>query len=267
MFGFPTHKSKIKVPASSSGSARHRKVAQSLSHQHPEVFLRSLFFREPKTSPLIRELTNDRDRRDSGSRKSARRPVKRASTLASPAELSHEGSVSTPPTIMQQPTDSTDDSFLEASTLASSRRPFATPASTLRRPNAPRMQTEPSPLLSIFSPSLGPRPSSAGHASHMSTSGPNVLPKALVVSGLEYSNMPSQRALMQVLNERKLTLDGDDVVSGHSDHDHTGETWNLPEDFICVYVCPSHPYERPDILPGLVSCYVVYGSMCLTGSY
>lgn len=87
----------------------------------------------------------------------------------------------------------------------------------------------------------------------MSTGGYGVLPKALVVAGLEHSNMPSQRALMQVLNKNKLVLEGDDIVTGQSDHDHVGEAWNLPEDFMCIYICPSNPYESPEILPGLVS--------------
>ncbi|TCD68268.1 hypothetical protein EIP91_011234 [Steccherinum ochraceum] len=246
VFGFSTHKSKIKAPPIAKGSGRRYRAAQSAAQQHPEAFLRSLFFREPKPSPLIRELATERDRRDSGSKKSTRRPGKRSSTLASPIEHPHEGSYSAPPTVSHQ-TDTTDDSFLESSTLASSRRQLGTPASTMRnRPNVLRMQTEPSPLMSVFAPSLAAaRPSSAGRGSHVSSNA--VLPKALVMSGVEYANMPSQRALMQVLSERQLTLQGDQECQEPS-----GETWNLPEDFICVYVCSSDPHERPEILSGLV---------------
>lgn len=257
VFGFPTYKSRIKSPPVSSGSARRRKAAQSLAQQHPEAFLRSLFFREPKPSPLIRELAGERDRRDSSSRKSGRRTVKRASTLAFPVESPNDFSASAPPTLVQSP-EPTDDSFLESSTMASSRRPLATPASTLRnRPNAPRMHTDPAPLISVFAPSLGTaRPSSAGHTSHVSSNG--MLPKALVVSGLQDTNMPSQRALMQVLNERKLTLEGEDIATTQSDgHEPVGETWNLPEDFICINVCSSNSHERPDILPGLVDKFAM----------
>lgn len=159
------------------------------------------------------------------------------------------------PSVTSHLKDTTDESFYDAASMASSRRPLLpdgrTPASTLRsiRPQAPRLQTDPTPLISIFQPPSVSNASakaapSIGHTSSASISG-IVLPKALVVSGLEHTEISAQRALTQVLTERRLVLENE------QEHDN-GEVWNLPEDFIFVYVCPSDASDRPPILPGLV---------------
>jgi len=69
------------------------------------------------------------------------------------------------------------------------------------------------------------------------------LPNALVITGLENAGVPAQRALLKVLSEKRVILndgDGDWV-------------WNLPEEFIMVYVCVADPRERPAIHKSLVS--------------
>lgn len=84
------------------------------------------------------------------------------------------------------------------------------------------------------------------------------LPRALVVSGLEHAGMPAQRALVDVLRDRRVVLDGTSNLSGRSkpDDDLDG-VWNLPDGFILVYVCPWDPRERPAIHKTLVSGSVV----------
>lgn len=255
---------------------------------HPDQFLRSLFLKPQRHSRVDSILTSERDRRNSSSRKSGRFPVKRATTYP----LEHDeatSALSTPgvgfggglgvslgpqPSILSHAKDTSDDGFYEAASMASSRRPLlptgVTPASTIRstttRPNAPRVQTDPTPLLSIFQPPsiYHAPPSSVGHASHAShgstnTTGSVILPKALVLSGLENTDVSAQRALMQVLADRRLVLDND-----NDEADDLGEVWNLPEDFFCVYVSPLDPSDRPPVLLGLVS---IYSIVFLTSSY
>ena len=85
------------------------------------------------------------------------------------------------------------------------------------------------------------------------------LPKAVVVSGLEHTPLPAQRALMRVLTERRLIMDayGDDEDDQGTGRDVEAEdgTWNLPDGFLMVYVCKWDPHERPSILRGLVRCH------------
>jgi hypothetical protein len=65
----------------------------------------------------------------------------------------------------------------------------------------------------------------------------------LVVTGLEDASIPAQRALLNVLSEKRVILEDDE-----------GEwVWNLPEGFIVVYVCVADPRERPAIHKSLVS--------------
>jgi hypothetical protein len=105
-------------------------------------------------------------------------------------------------------------------------------------------------------------------------------PRALVVAGLEHAHMLDQRALAQVLTERRVVLErrAQEVTSLKSgkltgtgrgrrsfenrstafddtddleDADYCG-VWNIPEDFITIYVCPWNPRERPNIHRSLV---------------
>lgn len=143
------------------------------------------------------------------------------------------------------------------------------------RPANQRLRTDPLPLSSLFTPpgvteadelahsaltspdSMRPQksvPNSERGGEHGGTA--SALPKAVVVSGLEHSATPSQRALMRVLTERRVVFDGDeDDGTDFSERslDDDGGTWNLPEGFMMVYVCKLDPHERPTILRGLVS--------------
>ncbi|KAK7692351.1 hypothetical protein QCA50_003976 [Cerrena zonata] len=299
VFGFPTHKSRIKSPATTtttyghghhpssgmgsiSGSSFRRRTVEAPETVHPDQFLRSLFFKPQRHSKVDSILTGERDRKNSSSRRSGRFAVRRATTY--PLEHDEANAINAPATggglgvslappppssVISHSKDMSDDGFYEAASMASSRRPLlptgGTPASTIRststRPISPRVQTDPTPLLSIFQPpSLNhPPPPSLGHASHVSyashastiTAGPVLLPKALVLSGLENTEVSAQRTLMQVLTDRRLVLDNDEMGD-------MGEVWNLPEDFFCVYVCSLDPSDRPPVLLGLVSPFSLF---------
>lgn len=71
------------------------------------------------------------------------------------------------------------------------------------------------------------------------------LPKAAVITGLEFSGTPAQRALLQALSDQSFVLEDDPET-----------VWKLPQDFMVVYVCVNDACERPKIHPSLVS--IVY---------
>lgn len=80
------------------------------------------------------------------------------------------------------------------------------------------------------------------------------LPRALVVSGLEFTGVPSQRALSEALAAKRIVLDDDDEGEGEGEGEGDGGgVWNLPDGFFVVYVCPLDPRERPGIHKSLVS--------------
>ena len=114
---------------------------------------------------------------------------------------------------------------------------------------APPTLPSPESVRAQKSATISERTSESGGASH-------ALPKAVVVSGLENTPAPSQRALMRALAERRVVLDGyenEDTDMSSRDPDLDDGTWNLPDGFLMVYVCKSDPYERPAILRGLVN--------------
>jgi hypothetical protein len=121
----------------------------------------------------------------------------------------------------------------DAETLASSRRPFRQQASTDMR------STKTAQSSSISVPAPTP----------VSTSNP---PRALVVTGLEKTGLPVQRALLQVLTDGRIELDEDAYTNDDAPLGAVG-VWPLPDDFIFIYVCESDPRERPNIHRGLVS--------------
>ena len=79
------------------------------------------------------------------------------------------------------------------------------------------------------------------------------IPDAVVISGLEYASLPSQRALTKVLLDKRLILDS--CGSGRSpleDDEELNGVWNLPNNFFMVYICPIDTKERPAIHKPLV---------------
>lgn len=237
MFGFPTHKRRVRHPVE---TAQRSNEFHARTHDSPDIFLRHLFLRGKHGSRWsLSEL--QRSRRTG----SARGPLRAASYP--PPGLPVAETIPLP-SVSSHSRETTDESEFDVTSLASSRRVFVTPASTLRlRPQAPRTQTDPPPETAITvaqrlggqSPKLSTiRPQSSGNIS---------LPKALVLSGLEHAGIPAQRALVQVLHDRRLILDAYDSEDG------VGRAWNLPEDFIMVYVCPVDHNGRPPVLRTLVS--------------
>ncbi|KAI0745865.1 hypothetical protein C8Q76DRAFT_604833, partial [Earliella scabrosa] len=192
-----------------------------------------------------------------------------------------------------------EDRFFDAASLASSRRPLLggqTPASTMRsrasrgRPAAHRFRTDPLPLSSLFTPpgeadderrplahtsptspdSLRAQKSvQSSERTNESGGPPSVIPKAVVVSGLEHTAAPCQRALMRALSERRVVFEGyaddDTDFSGQSQEVEDG-IWNLPDGFLMVYVCKQDPYERPTILRGLLDKFSMSAEVTLQPS-
>jgi hypothetical protein len=89
------------------------------------------------------------------------------------------------------------------------------------------------------------------------------LPEALVISGLEDATVTTQRTFLQVLIEKRITLESEvgDVPDSRGQEDtnthengspSNGGVWNLPKDFFVVYVCNFDPQERPKIHRTLV---------------
>ncbi|KAL4251434.1 hypothetical protein ABKN59_005707 [Abortiporus biennis] len=253
IFGFPTHKSKLR-DHSRSHSRPPSDPTQSIPRSAPDDFLRSLFFKGPKTSRLVNEY--ERDRRDSSIRRQGRHTPRRSSTF--PLPVTHDD-VNTAPSIPIHAKESTDDSALEIMSLASSRRPLISPHSTVRsRPGGGRTKSDGSPLMSIFAlpPSSTPPPTLSHNQSTNSVTN-GVLSKAVVVSGLEFSDLPAQRALTQVLSEMRLVLENSPATRIQPIETRDGGTWNLPNDFVFIYVCPLEASDRPQILRGLVDKFAM----------
>ena len=242
VFGLPTHKYKAKhdlkiLPPSPN----------ALPPDHPNDFLRKLFFRE-KHFPR-HSASADRTHRERTRRTGSGHGPKRSATLPLGAPLDSPGYASSPLPPSLHTRESTLDSQTDTTSIASRIAP-ASPAATLRmRPQAPRMQTEPTSVRKYAESQ--PIPIAVGEA--RSTSHPMAvqLPKALVVSGLEHVEVPAQRLLLRALQDRRIVFDHDSLDFSYGPEG----TWDLPSDFLLVYVCPLDPHERPPILETLVSFY------------
>lgn len=71
------------------------------------------------------------------------------------------------------------------------------------------------------------------------------MPTAVVVTGLEHSSVPCHRALLRTLLENRVAFDEDPGGAKHP-------SWDLPEDFVLVYVCGFDPRERPSVHKSLL---------------
>jgi len=113
--------------------------------------------------------------------------------------------------------------------------------------------------------------STAHHVnSHRHTPFPQ-LPRAIVISGLENASLPSQRALAQVLAEKRISFDNfsDDAGPQDGRHDLDGDhgTKSLPAGFILVYICLVDPRERPNLHNALVGPAISNPSITLILRY
>ncbi|KAI0035856.1 hypothetical protein K488DRAFT_68061 [Vararia minispora EC-137] len=139
------------------------------------------------------------------------------------------------------------------------RRPSGRRSRTFPAPHPPDPDTEPRPppppLLLPTRPPLRPAGPHSDPLTAASGDAGSVLsfrsaepPQALVVAGLEHASAPCQRALLDVLHERAIAPE---LVEGNGAGSPAG--CKLPDNFVCVYVCPFDPYERPRIHRNLVS--------------
>ncbi|KAH9047918.1 hypothetical protein EDB84DRAFT_1459703 [Lactarius hengduanensis] len=94
-----------------------------------------------------------------------------------------------------------------------------------------------------FGPS-GPTDPESSRALHRSSS-TSLLPTAVVVTGLEHASVPCHRALLRTLLENRVTFDGNPGSANYA-------SWDLPEDFVLVWVCPFDPRERPSVHKSLL---------------
>ena len=81
------------------------------------------------------------------------------------------------------------------------------------------------------------------------------IPSALVITGLEDASDASQRALVRVLANGRLELPKHDAQIGAHNHYPEGsetEAWDLPEEFMMIYIAYWEPKNRPAIHKSLV---------------
>ncbi|KAF9241836.1 hypothetical protein BU15DRAFT_44548 [Melanogaster broomeanus] len=107
----------------------------------------------------------------------------------------------------------------------------------------------------LHPPGVHMEPPPKSHQGHVSYDSVETLrlPSAVVVSGLEQASLPAQKAVLQTLAERKLTLSDGDTFG----HDRDSLVLQLPEEFFMVYVCPSDPRERPHIHKSLLDRFAM----------
>lgn len=101
--------------------------------------------------------------------------------------------------------------------------------------------------LSIMRTQTDPSPSLFHSAeSHKQDTGADLLPHALVISGLEHTSEQVQSALWTTLAQGQ-------IATGHQGQ-QSKSTWPLPSHFLVIYVCPiGNGCERPPIHNSLVS--------------
>ncbi|KAF5371509.1 hypothetical protein D9615_009618 [Tricholomella constricta] len=139
-----------------------------------------------------------------------------------------------------------------------------------------------SPPLVIVSPQ--PRHFTHAHTEPAPLRGGSIRPEfphALVMSGLDHANMAEQMSLAHALTERLVIIEALKHEAGHNEPRPRGlssgthesdprrgssalledsafeGTWNVPDDFILIYVCPWDARERPKIHKTLVRRPVV----------
>ncbi|KAK0462597.1 uncharacterized protein EV420DRAFT_1525780 [Desarmillaria tabescens] len=110
------------------------------------------------------------------------------------------------------------------------------------------------------------------------------IPNAVVLSGLENASLPSQRALIKVLAEKRVVLDSQETeverssthgremkqpIGADSSYDDLEDeemdgVWNLPDGFMLIYVCPMNTRERPAIHKNLLDHFAMSATVSLT---
>ncbi|KAJ7268660.1 hypothetical protein B0H12DRAFT_1095966 [Mycena haematopus] len=179
VFGFPTHKLKVRPPLSSP------------THRSAAPFLRSLFL--PWTASVESQDETLSSKNTIGSRNRTRNNATWARSLSKKPRRSQSELVGT---TSSNPFG--DDGFSSAS--SSMINPFG----TVPRPAAAR-----GPLPHAFSDPTPLRPKSER--------APALQPRALVISGLENATLQSQRGLSRALAEKRVVLEDEDGDEGYDE--------------------------------------------------
>lgn len=231
MFGYQVHKAKIKPDTKC---------------QTPSDFLRALFL-PPNATPISpNSPADDLSTLGHKSRTTHKRRVESRSSSAAKLSSSfqshsmhrsfshhQESPVAALSSVAASTSDSKSAFFFDSAAKPETRPRDPSIVSTQRPPLRPTgVNTDPAPIIS-----------------RQLSLDTLVLPRILVISGLENVGVPAQKALLKVLTDNRLTLE-----------DIEGDwVWNLPEGFMIVYVCAIDPRERPGIHKSLVSdCLCVH---------
>ncbi|KAG6375539.1 hypothetical protein JVT61DRAFT_3099 [Boletus reticuloceps] len=234
IFGYNTHRLKCH-----SGTA----------NQSPSEFLRSLLCASsavatPPTDNLAGSLHKHRHRRVSNSRNSAgKSPIAPSTSISTARSRRTSLSRSTSHPVELKPSIATLGRPQSDSGDPDSK-PFLNAEVYSQRPSLhpPGTQTDTSVPTLASSVKTHFRNLSRGSTEALK------LPSAVVVSGLEFASLPSQKAVLRTLAERKIIV-SDGGIFGH---DQDGLTFELPHGFFIVYVCRSDPRDRPPIYKSLV---------------
>jgi len=232
------------------GYSAHRLKCQSnTANQTPSEFLRSLFFAVSTITPpadnnLSGPFHKHRHRRVSNSRNSAgKSPIApsisigtaRSRRTSTSRSASHPIESKPSITTLGRPQLGSEDADPKASNNVE-----VYPQRPSFHPTGAQTDTSVQTLASSIKTHL--RNVSRGSTEALK------LPSAVVVSGLEFASLPSQKAVLRTLAERKIIV-SDGGIFGH---DQDGLSLELPDGFFMVYVCRSDPQERPPIYKSLV---------------
>ncbi|KAG0700834.1 hypothetical protein DFH29DRAFT_807025 [Suillus ampliporus] len=218
VFGYITHKLRCHADAKSQSSAK---------------FLRSLFLPPPAATATDGSLSSPHNHYRHH----------RSSTTVRSRKSSFPRSMSFPSDITR-PIQRTSQLTSDDLTAGADGGPFTETRST---PTRQSIQTEPS--VPNFASSCNTT-THQRNASHVSSDVLKI-PSAIVVSGLEHASLPAQRAVLRTLAEKKLV-----VEDNHSDVEPELR-FDLPDDFIMVYVCRLDPREKPPIYNSLLDWFAM----------
>ncbi|KAG7446689.1 uncharacterized protein BT62DRAFT_1076228 [Guyanagaster necrorhizus] len=256
LFGIMTHKLRIRKP---DAEPRHPAFRQTIA----SPFLRSLFLPgTPSSSSTLSSIddpsttgvsASKTEKRRSGSRSTTKRKSKHYSRSSSFAnDLVNAQSLS-PNTLHSDPFEDKPRSL--SSTISGKETTAASnPFASGHSPTSPHSPT----FLHSYLDSAFQESRDLKFAQ---------IPNAVVLSGLENASLPSQKALVKVLAEKRVVLDSQELEvvrssthgrektqpmgSGSLYDDLEDEkmdgVWNLPDGFMLIYVCPMNTRERPAI--------------------
>ncbi|KAF8632715.1 hypothetical protein AX17_004771 [Amanita inopinata Kibby_2008] len=268
VFNLPTHRLKIRSPEPSASN--------DSSSINPAAFLRNLFL--SKGSPSI-ETSQDEMASSSASvaqlahhakhphRKSIHKPGPKHSTTATAANPFSDD--------LTTPSDSNASQShhplqSDPKSWPNHPHPHSHPHHPRARKHAyARHSSSQSPRRSQSKSKSRPTSATAQIAGIAPTPAISQIPNALIVSGLERASDISQQAVVRVLADGRVVL-RKTGVRGRPGHDaymkwkfedeekeEEEEVWDLPEEFIMIYVTSWNPRERPAIHKSLLDKFAM----------